>query len=230
VNPKPNRQSRAGVSAACAVVAISAIGSAACVREKHVRIESGPAGPWREQRVARPRETLTHVSVTLRRTDGGLDASVARHANCYAIDEREVPRTRVSEHVIATGTYFVAAALAGTGTVVVATAERGKEGVVPAGLGMIVVGVGVLASAAVAEGTSRSAIPADTEHRVRAPVSCHREAARRVRIEVCSGDLARQAETDDNGRASFAAWPSETREATQVFIEGVLATDVQFVD
>lgn len=212
-----------------AVAAIVAISSSACLREKHVRMESGQPGPWLEQRLVRASETPDNVSVTLQQTDRGLEVSVVRHESCYAIEVREIPRTRVSERVTAIGTYFVAAALGVTGTVVVFTAERGKEGVVPAGLGVIVAGVGVLASAELANGTSRSVLPADREHRVRPRVSCDRQAARGIRIELRSGDLARQAETDDSGRARFAAWPTGPREETQVFVEGVLVTDVRFV-
>jgi hypothetical protein len=211
-----------------AVAALIAISSSACVREKQVRIESGQPGPWREQRLVRAGETPDNVSVTLRQTDSALEASVVRHESCYAIDVREVPRTRVSESVTAIGTYFVAAALGVTGAVVVLTAERGKEGVVPAGLGVIFAGVGVLAPAELAKGTSRSVLPADREHRVRPRVSCDRQ-ARGIRIELRSGELARRAETDDSGHASFAGWPTGPSEPTQVFIEGVLVTDVRFI-
>jgi len=218
-----------GIRRALALAAIGAIGSSACLREKNVRIESGPPGPWREQRLLQPSEPVAHVSVTLRQTRNGLEASVERHASCYAIDVREVPRERISEQVIAGGTYFVAAALAVTGAIVVVTAESGKEGVVPAGLGVLAGGGGVLGAAALSEGTSRSVLPSDTEHRARSPVRCNRQAARRARIVLQSGDLVQQAETDDTGHARFAAWPAESREETQVFIEGALVTDVQHV-
>jgi hypothetical protein len=218
------------IRALVALAAIVAIGSSACVREKNVRIESGRPGPWREQRLLQPREPLAHVSVTLRQARGGVEIMVERHASCYAIDVREVPRERVSEQVTVVGTYFVAAALAVTGAVVVVTAESGKEGVVPAGLGVLGGGGAVLAAGALSEGRSRSVLPSDTEHRVRSPVSCNRQAARHARIVLRSGDLVQQAETDDAGHASFADWPSERREETQVFIEGLLVTDVRHIE
>jgi hypothetical protein len=218
------------IRALLALAAIVAIGSSACVREKNVRIESGRPGPWREQRLLQPREPLAHVSVTLRQARGGVEIMVERHASCYAIDVREVPRERVSEQVTVVGTYFVAAALAVTGAVVALTAERGKEGVVPAGLGVLGGGGAVLGAGALAEGTSRSVLPSDTEHRVRSPVSCNREGARRAHIVLRSGDLVQQAETDDAGCASFADWPSERLEETQVFIEGLLVTDLRHIE
>jgi len=227
---EPNTISRRGrFRAVLALVAIGALGSSACVREKNARIESGTPGPWREQRLSRPREPLAHVSVTLRPAKSGLEARVEHHASCYAIDVREVPRERVSEQVTAAGTYFVAAALAVTSAVIVTIEESDKEGVVPAAFGVLAGAGAVVGAGALSEGTSRSVLPSDTEHRVRSPVTCDRRAARHARIVLRSGDLVQEAETDDAGHASFAAWPSERRDQMQVFIEGALVTDVRHV-
>jgi hypothetical protein len=213
------------------LAALGALGNSACVYEKSARIESGPPAPWREDRLVLPREPAAHLSVTLRPAeDGGVEATVEHYSNCYAIDVREVPRERVSESGTSAGAYVLAAGLAVTGAVMVGTAEPGKEGVVPAGLGLIIGGIALLGASVTAAGTSRSALPGDTEHRVRSPVSCDRRPVRHASIVLRAGDVVQQAETDGNGHAKLTSLPLESREDTRVFVEGALATDVRYVE